>query len=112
VPSAMAPSQTARRNATRPDRRGLRRARLDAAALKLTISLRPPGVGMPPSMRRKPLRGRPAGDLYPAPRTLSSAEIDAVVAYLQARILGHGADYETGMPRLLLRQADWCDDYN
>jgi hypothetical protein len=37
----------------------------------------------------KPL-GAPPDNLYPTPRALSPADIDLVIAYLQARIIGHG----------------------
>lgn len=36
------------------------------------------------------LSGARPADLYPAPGRLSQDEIDTVIAYLQARIIGHG----------------------
>ena len=77
----------------------LRTAKLDVAGLKLAISCgRPGGAGMPAfdagAYTIRACYGRPLGpapdNLYPAPRTLTPDEIDAVVAYLQARIVGRG----------------------
>jgi mono/diheme cytochrome c family protein len=89
----------------------LRRARLDAAALKLTISCGRPG-GMPAFDGGSTLcAGRQNGD-YPAPRMLNSAEIDAVVTYLQARILGKGRITKQECLLYYYDKPDWCDDYN
>jgi mono/diheme cytochrome c family protein len=91
----------------------LRQARLDAAALKLAISCGRPGVGMPAFEQDAGLcAGKAVGD-YPAPRTLNSDEIDAVVAYLQARILGKGSRI-TKQECLLYYydKPDWCEYYN
>jgi hypothetical protein len=76
----------------------LRATRLDAAGLKLTISCGRPGTGMPSfdegAYELRACYGRPLGDapsdLYPAPRKLNPEEIDAVIAYLRARIIGRG----------------------
>jgi hypothetical protein len=76
----------------------LRTTRLDAAGLKLTITCGRPGTGMPSfdegAYRVRACYGRPLGDvpdsLQPTPRSLSLDEIDAVIAYLQARIVGRG----------------------
>ncbi len=56
--------------------------------------------------------GPPPSDLYPTPRTLTSDEIDAVVMYLQARIVGKGRTI-TKQECLFYYadQPDWCDDY-
>jgi hypothetical protein len=76
----------------------LRTSRLDAAALKRTIGCGRPGTGMPSfdagayavrACNEQPLGPAP-DDLYPAPRTLSPEEIDTVMAYLQARVIGRG----------------------
>jgi mono/diheme cytochrome c family protein len=76
----------------------LRVTRLDADGLKLTISCGRPGTGMPSfdegaytlrSCYQQPL-GDAANDLYPAPAKLNPSQIDAVIAYLQARIIGRG----------------------
>src|SRR5499427_10827849 len=72
-----------------PTGANLRTTRLDAAALKQTISCGRPGTGMPAfdegaySVRacdEQPL-GPPPSDLYPTPRPLTPDEIDAVVTY-------------------------------
>jgi mono/diheme cytochrome c family protein len=76
----------------------LRTTRLDAAGLKLTIRCGRAGTGMPSFDRGaytvRACYGRPLGaapdNLQPTPRTLSLDEIDALVTYLQARIVGHG----------------------
>jgi mono/diheme cytochrome c family protein len=76
----------------------LRATRLDAAELKLTIGCGRPGTGMPSfdkgAYNLRPCYERPLGDapndLYPAPAQLNSDQIDAVIAYLQARIIGRG----------------------
>jgi mono/diheme cytochrome c family protein len=76
----------------------LRTARLDTAGLKQTIRCGRPGTGMPSfeegAYKVGACYGRPLGaapdNLQPTPRTLSVEEIDAVIAYLQARIVGHG----------------------
>jgi hypothetical protein len=76
----------------------LRTARLDAAGLTETIRCGRPGTGMPSfdegAYTVHGCSGRPLGakpdNLQPTPRNLGLDEIDAVVAYLQARIVGHG----------------------
>jgi hypothetical protein len=71
------------------------------------------GIGMPAFDQGASLcAGKTVGD-YPAPRTLNSDEIDAVVAYLQARILGKGSRI-TKQECLLYYydKPDWCEDYN
>ena len=76
----------------------LRATRLDAAGLKLTIGCGRPGTGMPSfdegaynlrSCYDRPLGDAP-NDLYPAPTKLSPGQIDSVIAYLQARVIGRG----------------------
>jgi mono/diheme cytochrome c family protein len=76
----------------------LRTARLDTAGLKQTIRCGRPGTGMPSfeegaykvgACYGRPLGAAP-GNLQPTPRTLSVEEIDAVITYLQERIVGHG----------------------
>ena len=90
----------------------LRRARLDAAALKLTISCGRAGAGMPAfDGSASACAGKPVGD-YPAPRMLNSNEIDAVVAYLQARILGKGRITKQECLLYYYDKPDWCEDYN
>ena len=95
-----------------PDGANLRQARLDAAALKLTISCGRPGTGMPAFDGGAAVcAGRQNGD-YPAPRALNSGEIDAVVTYLQARILGKGRITKQECLLYYYDKPDWCDDYN
>jgi mono/diheme cytochrome c family protein len=95
-----------------PTGSNLRTARLDTAALKLVISCgRPGGAGMPAfdegAYKVRACYGRPLGpppdNLYPAGATLSPDQIDAVIAYLQARIIWARPGNESGMPRLLPR---------
>ena len=74
-----------------PTGANLRTARLDDAGLTKAISCGRAGAEMPAFDRgASACSGDGGGELYPAPRTLTSAEIDAVVAYLRARIVGHG----------------------
>jgi mono/diheme cytochrome c family protein len=81
-----------------PTGANLRTSRLDAAALKQTIGCGRPGADMPSfdegAYTVRPCGGRPLGaapdNLYPAPSKLSPAEIDTLVVYLQARIIGRG----------------------
>jgi mono/diheme cytochrome c family protein len=95
-----------------PTGANLRQARLDAAALKLAISCGRVGIGMPAFDQGASLcAGKPVGD-YPAPRTLNSDEIDAVVAYLQARILGKGRITKQECLLYYYDKPDWCEDYN
>jgi len=81
-----------------PTGANLRTSRLDAAMLKETISCGRLGADMPAfdegAYKVRPCYGRPLGpapdNLYPTPRALSPADIDLVIAYLQARIIGRG----------------------
>src|SRR5258705_7220528 len=82
-----------------PNGPSLRTAKLDAATLKLVISCgRPGGTGMPAfdegAYKIRACYDRPLGpapdNLYPTPRPLNPDQIDAVIAYLQARIIGRG----------------------
>jgi hypothetical protein len=77
----------------------LRTTKLESIALKETIRCGRPGKGMPAfdpgSYTVRPCDGLPLGtppdNLQPTPRPLSLEEIDAVIAYLQERIIGRGA---------------------
>jgi mono/diheme cytochrome c family protein len=79
-----------------PTGANLRQARLDDAALTETIRCGRPGTGMPSfgadAYTQRGCYGKPAGPapdaLYPAARTLSAAELEAVVVYLRARVIG------------------------
>jgi hypothetical protein len=53
-----------------------------------------------------------AGALYPTPRNLSSEEIDNVVAYLQARIVGHGRITKQECLYYYDNDESWCEDYH
>jgi mono/diheme cytochrome c family protein len=90
----------------------LRRARLNAEELKLAIRCGRPGTGMPAF--EEGASGCPGGggDLYPAPSKLSPEEIDNVVAYLQARIVGKGKITKQECLLYYTDKPDWCDDYN
>ena len=80
-----------------PDGANLRTARIDDATLRETIRCGRPSTGMPrfgkDAYQPRGCYGQPAGPvpdaLYPTPRELSAEEIDAVVAYLQAKVIGH-----------------------
>jgi mono/diheme cytochrome c family protein len=103
-----------------PTGANLRTTRLDAAALKQTISCGRPGTGMPAfdegAYKVRACNGQalglPPSDLYPTPRTLTPDEIDAVVTYLQARIVGKGRTItKQECLYYYADQPDWCDDY-
>lgn len=76
----------------------MRTAKLNPEALTLTIRCGRPGTGMPAfdegAYTIRQCYGRPLGSapdkLQPSSRSLNLDEIDAIVAYLQARIVGHG----------------------
>ena len=102
-----------------PSGANLRRTRLDAGALRETIGCGRPGTGMPSfdegAWKQRPCNGATPGvrpdDLFPAPATLSPADIDAVVAYLQARVIGKGST--VSKQECLFYYADdpaWCED--
>jgi len=90
----------------------LRRARLNAEELKLAIRCGRPGTGMPSF--EEGARGCPGGggDLYPAPAKLNAQQVDEVVAYLQARIIGKGKITKQECLLYYTDKPDWCDDYN
>jgi len=81
-----------------PTGANLRTSRLDAAGLKQTISCGRPGADMPSfdegAYTVHACAGRPLGpapdNLYPAPSKLNPADIDTLIAYLQARVIGRG----------------------
>jgi mono/diheme cytochrome c family protein len=101
-----------------PTGANLRTSKLDAAALKSTIGCGRPGTGMPAfdegAYKVRACNGQalgaPPSDLYPAPRTLTPDEIDAIVTYLQARIVGRGRNI-TKQECLAYYddKPDWCD---
>jgi hypothetical protein len=103
-----------------PTGANIRTSKLDAAALKQTISCGRPGTGMPSfdegaykvrACNGKALGARP-DDLFPAPVALTPDQIDAVVTYLQARIVGKGRTITKGECLFYYAdEPDWCDDY-
>jgi hypothetical protein len=104
-----------------PSGANLRTAKLDVDALKLVISCgRPGGAGMPAfvegAYRTQTCYGRPLGappdDLYPSGVSLKPDEIDAVIAYLQARVIGHGRITKQECEAYYADRPDECDDIN
>jgi mono/diheme cytochrome c family protein len=93
-----------------PTGANLRTARLDAAALKKIISCGKPGAEMPAFDEKAAMCSGEVG-LYPTPRTLTSDEIDEVVAYLQARIVGHGKITKTECLAYYDGQEDMCGEF-
>jgi mono/diheme cytochrome c family protein len=90
----------------------LRRAKLATDEFKLAIRCGRPGTGMPAF--EEAASGCPsgtAGNLYPAPRKLSAEEIDNVVIYLQARIVGHGRISKQECLYYYDNDESWCEDY-
>jgi hypothetical protein len=104
-----------------PSGANLRTTRLDAADLKVVISCgKPGGAGMPSfdegAYKVRACYGRPLGarpdDLYPSGVTLTPAEIDSVIAYLQARIIGRGRITKQECLAYYEDRPDECDDIN
>ena len=93
-----------------PTGANLRTARLDAAALKKVITCGKPGAEMPAFDEKAAMCSGGVG-LYPTPRTLTSDEIDAVVTYLQARIVGHGRITKTECLAYYDGQEDMCGEF-
>ena len=102
-----------------PTGANLRTARLDTAALKLVISCgKPGGAGMPAfdegAYKIRACYGRPLGgppdNLYPAGTTLTPDEIDAVIVYLQARVIGRGRITKEECLFYYADRPDECDD--
>jgi mono/diheme cytochrome c family protein len=97
----------------------LRTTRLDAEALRQTITCGRPGTGMPSfDEGAYVVRGcygqRPGsrpGNLQPTPRMLSQEEIDDVIGYLQARIVGHGTVTREECLAYHDGQDDACEDF-
>jgi mono/diheme cytochrome c family protein len=101
-----------------PTGANLRQTRLDNATITETIRCGRPGAGMPSfdesAYTEHGCYGEAAGpkpdDLYPAPRNLSADEIDAVVAYLRARVIGRGAATPQDCAEYYAeRAASFCD---
>src|SRR5258705_6568628 len=90
----------------------LRRARLSTEELKLAIRCGRPGTGMPSFEEGASRCPGGGGELYPAPAKLSLEQIDDVVAYLQARIIGKGKITKQECLLYYTDKPDCCDDYN
>ena len=97
----------------------LRVTKLNADALKATIRCGRAGTGMPAfedgaytvySCYGRPLGGAP-GKLEPSARKLTADEIDTVIAYLQARIIGRGRITRPECLAYYEDQSEVCDDY-
>jgi mono/diheme cytochrome c family protein len=96
-----------------PTGANLRTSRLDTAALKRMISCGSVGAEMPAFVegaRSAPACSAGAGE-YPASRTLTSEEIDLVVGYLQARIVGHGRITKAECLAYYDNQDDMCSEF-
>jgi mono/diheme cytochrome c family protein len=102
-----------------PTGANLRGSRLDPKAIKQTISCGRPDTGMPSfdagAYTARACYGRPLGaapdGLYPAPRTLTPVEIDSVITYLQARVLGRRQiTHEDCLYYYYDSPSSWCDD--
>jgi len=104
-----------------PTGANLRTTRLDAAALKEVIACgKPGGAGMPSfdegAYKVRACYGRPLGappdNLYPTAVTLKPEEIDAVIAYLQARVIGKGRITKQECLAYYEDRPEECDDIN
>jgi hypothetical protein len=97
----------------------LRTTRLDTATLRQTISCGRAGTGMPSfdegAYIQRACYGRSPGprpdNLQPTPRPLTLDEIDDVIAYLQARIIGRGKITREECLAYYDGHADECEDY-
>jgi mono/diheme cytochrome c family protein len=97
----------------------LRTTKLDPAALKMTIRCGRAGAGMPSfdedAYTMRECYGRPQGtrpdNLQPTPRALMLDEIDLVIAYLQARVIGRGKITREECLSYYEDQPDTCEDY-
>jgi mono/diheme cytochrome c family protein len=97
----------------------LRTTKLDSAALKMTIRCGRADTGMPSfdeeAYTTRECYGRPQGtrpgNLQPTPRTLTLDEIGAVIAYLQASIIGRGKITREECLSYYEDQPDTCEDY-
>jgi hypothetical protein len=49
--------------------------------------------------------------LQPTPRTLNADEIDSIIAYLQARIIGRGRITKAECLSYYDDKSEWCEDY-
>ena len=104
-----------------PTGANLRTTRLSAADLKVVISCgKPGGAGMPSfdegADKVRACDGQPLGpapnNLYPTGVTLKPEEIDLVIAYLQARVIGKGRITKQECLAYYEDRPDECDDIN
>jgi Cytochrome C oxidase, cbb3-type, subunit III len=102
-----------------PTGANLRGSRLDRRALKQTISCGRPDTGMPSfdagAYSVRACYGQPLGtapdNLYPAPRLLTPVEIDSVIDYLQAHVLGRRQiTHEDCLYYYYDAPSSWCDE--
>jgi mono/diheme cytochrome c family protein len=101
-----------------PTGANLRGSRLDGAAIKQTVRCGRPDTGMPSfdqgAYVARPCYDQPLGpapdNLYPAPRSLTLAEIDDVIVYLQARVLGRRQITHEDCLYYYYDQPSWCAD--
>jgi mono/diheme cytochrome c family protein len=102
-----------------PTGANLRGSRLDGAALKQTIRCGRPDTGMPSfdggAYTVSTCYGQPLGaapdNLYPAPRMLTPAQIDSVITYLQAHVLGRRQiTHEDCLYYYYDAPSSWCKD--
>jgi mono/diheme cytochrome c family protein len=102
-----------------PTGANIRTSRLDDAALRQVIGCGRAGSGMPAfdegAYTVRPCYGQALGpapdNLYPTPRKLKPDEIDAVVSYLRARIIGRGRITLEECLSYYDDQEDLCEDY-
>jgi cytochrome c553 len=102
-----------------PQGANLRTTRLDAAGVEMTIRCGRPGTGMPSfdpgAYTERACYGHPLGtrpdNLQPTPRPLGPDEIGALIAYLEARIVGRGKVTREECLAYFGAKAD-CDDFN
>jgi hypothetical protein len=102
-----------------PTGANLRGSRLDGVALKETIRCGRPDTGMPAfekgAYKVRACHGQPLGpvpdNLYPTPRLLSVAEIDDLITYLQARVIGRRQiTREDCLYYYYDSPSSWCED--
>jgi mono/diheme cytochrome c family protein len=98
-----------------PTGANLRTSRLDTAALKRMISCGSVQAEMPAFIEgaaSAPVCSGQGAGQYPAPRTLTADQIDSVVAYLQARIVGRGRVTKAECLAYYDSRSDSCEDLN
>jgi hypothetical protein len=101
-----------------PQGANLRTTRLGVPDIEMTIRCGRPGTGMPSfdpgAYTDRACYGRPLGarpdDLQPTPRSLTLDEIGALIAYLKARVVGHGKVTREECLSYYDGKAD-CDDF-